>query len=184
MIWRQFNINGNYIHPFWGFVNLKYGRGESVIKGQSGGGWKVPQSPPLTPGHLYCSCYSGSQKPELWRKKLILGFFGQVGHGSMLLVSLCGVKEEEDGWNSTAGNLSWRDVRNFWDPKIPALFCSEGGGVRWTDWLEIVLTERMLQNWLSGGEIVACWKLSTFCTLNWALNWTEFCSAISLVVVV
>ena len=105
-------------------------RGESVIKGQSGGGWKVPQSPPVTPGHLYCSCYSGSQKPELWRKKLILGFFGQVGHGSMLLVSLCGVKEEEDGWNSNAGNLSWRDVRNFWDPKIPSLFCPEGGGVR------------------------------------------------------
>ena len=68
-----------------------------MIKGQSGGGSKVPQSPPVTPGHLCCSSYSGSQKPEMCEKKLILWFFGQVGHRSMLLVSLCGVKGEEDG---------------------------------------------------------------------------------------
>ena len=49
--------------------------------------------------------------------------------------------------NSITRNLSRRDVEKFlgFEDSIVVLL-EGGGGVRWTDWFEIVPTQRMLQN--------------------------------------
>ena len=136
-------------------------RGESVIKGQCGiwGGRKVPQSPPVTPGHLYCSCYPGSQNPEMWRRKNlfsgswacfslrctahinVLGFYlvwkendeeiPLLGIWAGEIWDIFGIQRFQRHHCLLAQVVSAElwFLRNFWDSKIPSLSSCSEG--RW-----------------------------------------------------